>query len=332
MTVRTLSDMRRRPLIATVAVTALGIVLGGCSDSGSSPGGTSSGSTATDKVTVGVIAIVDVAPIYLGKSKGFFSQRGIDLTLKPGSGGAASIPGVVSGQFQFAFGNVTSLLVARDNNLPLKVLANGVSSTGEAGNDFSAVMVKADSPIKSAKDLAGHSVSVNNLKNIGDTTVRASVRKAGGDPTKVRFVEMPLPDMPAALAGGRVDAAWVVEPFLTITRNQGARPVAWNMVDAAPQLTVATYFSSESTIKSHPDLVKRFTEAINESLDYTQTHPDEARAIVKTYTQIPADVVAKMTLPRWSTSINRDSVAQLAALALQDGLIKKPADLPTLLP
>lgn len=314
----------RRPLLIITLVLALAA----CGSDDPEPGG----GAGPDKVEVGVIAIVDVAPIYLGKAKGFFSKRDIDLTLKPGSGGAASIPGVVSGQFQFAFGNVTSLLIARDEGLPLKVLANGNSSTGVAGQDFSAVVVGADSPVRSPKDLAGRSVAVNNLKNIGDTTVKASVRKDGGDPTKVRFVEMALPDMAPALQAGRIDAAWVVEPFLTITRGQGARPVAWNMVDAAPKLTVATYFTSEKMISEQPDLVRRFTEAINESLDYAQAHLDEARQIVTTYTQISPDVLPKLTLPLWSSTINRDSVQQLATLVQQDGLISKPADLNALLP
>jgi NitT/TauT family transport system substrate-binding protein len=284
-----------------------------------------------DQVTVGVIAIVDVAPIYLGKEKGFFSKRKIDLTLKPGSGGAASIPSVVKGEFQFAFGNVTSLLVARDQNLPLKVLTNGVASTGERGKDFSAVVVRGDSPIRTAADLAGKTVSVNNLRNIGDTTVRASVRMAGGDPASLKFIELALPEMPAAVQNKRVDAAWVVEPFLTQSIAQGARPIAWNFVDAAPKLTVATYFTSEKVIKQAPDLVKRFTEAMTESLAYAQAHPDEARKIVSTYTKIPPDVLAKVTLPAWPPEVNKESVQTLATLAKQDGLVKKEPDVDALL-
>jgi len=285
-----------------------------------------------DKVTVGVIAIVDVAPIYLGKQKGFFSKRNIDLTLQAGSGGAVTVAGVVSGQFQFGFGNLTSLLVARDQGLPLKVLANGNNSTGVDGKDFSGVVVKKDSPLQSAKDLAGKTVSVNNLKNIGDTTVRAAVRKAGGDPASIKFIELPFPDAPAAVTAGRVDAAWVVEPFLTIAQNQGHRVVAWNMVDTAPKLTVAAYFATEEMTKQRADLTRRFTEAINESLTYASANPDEARQIISTYTQIPADVLAKITLPGWGTELNRASIEQLATLAEQDGLLKKKADVSALLP
>jgi len=316
----------RRPLLALLTAATL-LITTACGGGGS----TETTAEGNAKVTVGVIPIVDVAPIYLGKEKGFFADRKIDLTLQIGSGGAASVPGVVSGKFQFAFGNVTSLLVARDQKLPLKVVTNGVSSTGEQGKDFGAVVVKADSPVKDAAGLAGKKVSVNNLKNIGDTTVRASVRKAGGDPSKVEFVELPFPDMPAAVQNGRVDAAWVVEPFLTQAISQGARPVAWNFVDTAPDLTVATYFTSEKIAKTEADLVKRFTEAMNESLAYAADHPDEVRKVLTTYTKITQPVIDKMTLPNWPAEVNRASLETLAKLAKDDGLVKTEPDLDALL-
>jgi NitT/TauT family transport system substrate-binding protein len=80
------------------------------------------------------------------------------------------------------------------------------------------------------------------------------------------------------------------------------------------------------------DLTKRFTEAINESLTYAQAHPDEVRQILGTYTQVATDVREKMTLPGWSAQLNRPAIETLAGLALEDGLIKKQADLGALLP
>ena len=339
--------MRRpavRSLSISMAVTGLLVVVAGCGGSsgggsGETAGGTpAAGSTGgatgggeLQKVSVGVIPIVDVAPIYLGKEKGFFKKHGIELSLSSAQGGAAIVPGVVSGQFQFGFSNVTSLIIAHDKGLPVKVVAAGNFSTGKVP-DFSAVVVKKDSPIKDAKDLEGKTVSVNTLKNIGDTTVRESIRKAGGDPAKVKFVELAFPDMPAAVANGRVDAAWVVEPFVTIAKSQGDRVVAWNLVDTAPNLMIAAYFTSEKLEQSDPELVKNFKAAINESLDYAQAHQDEVRQIVPTYTKIDAKLVNKLTLPVWGTTINTKSTQRLADLALQDGLISKKADLSTLLP
>lgn len=282
-------------------------------------------------VTVGLIPITDVAPIYLGDKQGFFKEHGINLTLDTAQGGAAIVPGVVSGQFQFGFSNVTSLILAHDKGLPLKVVAAGNSSTGTPP-DFSAIVVKDDSPIKSAKDLEGKTVSVNTLKNIGDTTVRESIRKAGGDPSTVKFVELAFPDMPAAVENDRVDAAWVVEPFVTVAKSQGDRVVAWNLIDTAPDLMIAAYFTSEELEKSDPELVKNFVAALNESLEYAQAHQDEVRQIVPTYTKMDKDLVSQLTLPVWKTKINVESTQKLADLALQDGLISKKADLSTLLP
>lgn len=319
----------RLPRAAGAVLAALSLLaVAACGSDGSSGDGSASG---MKDVTVGVIPIVDVAPIYLGKEKGFFKDHGINLSLESGQGGAAIVPGVVSGDFEFGFSNVTSLMLARDNGLPLKVVAPGNFSTGEEP-DFSAVVVPDDSPIKSAADLAGKTVAVNTLKNIGDTTVRESIRKAGGDPSTVKFVELAFPDMPAAVANGDVDAAWVVEPFVAVAKSQGDRVVAWNLVDTAPNLMIAAYFTSEQLAQKQPELVDDFTAALDESLEYADSHPDEVRDIVQTYTEIDADLMSKVTLPKWGTEINRDSTQKLADLALQDGLLKKPADLDALLP
>jgi NitT/TauT family transport system substrate-binding protein len=317
---------------AVAGAAAIAMMLAACGSGGtptSSPGGTGGG--ATDNVKVGVIPIVDVAPIYLGAKKGFFEKRKINVSMESGQGGAAIVPGVASGQFQFGFSNVTSLIIARSKGLPIKVVAAGNSSTGVDGKDFSGIVVKADSPIKSAKDLSGKTVSINTLKNIGDTTVRESVKKAGGDPATVKFVELAFPDMIAAVKEGRVDAAWVVEPFLTIAKQQGDRVIASNLVDTFPKLQIATYFTSEQLAKSNPDLVKRFTEAMNESLTYAQEHPDEARAILATYTKIDPSVAKEMTLPLWEPGVNKESLQRLADLATQEKLIDQKLDINQLL-
>jgi NitT/TauT family transport system substrate-binding protein len=318
-----------RRFFAGMIAAALVAVLAACGSSGGSTNKTSGG---VDQVKVGVIPIVDVAPIYLGQQKGFFNNRKIQLTMESGQGGAAIVPGVVSGQFQFGFSNITSLLIAQTKNVPIKVVANGVASTGKTGADFGGVVVRKDSPIKTAAELAGKKVAVNTLKNIGDTTTRDSVRKAGGDPSTINFVEMPFANMPAAVANGQVDAAFVVEPSLSAVTGAGGRVVSWNYVDAAPNLTVAAYFASTKLIADSPDLVKRFTEAINESLAYADAHPDEVRAVLASYTKIDAKVRDGLTLPKWPTEINRASVETLSKLGAQDGIFTGTPDLGKLLP
>jgi NitT/TauT family transport system substrate-binding protein len=283
-----------------------------------------------DKVNVGVIAIVDVAPIYLGKQKGFFSSRGIDLNLQTAQGGAAIVPAVVSGQYQFGFSNVVSLMLAQSRNVPIKVVSNGNNTTGDAAKDFGGIVVK-DPAITSPKQLEGKKVATNTLKNIVDTSVKHIVKSDGGDPAKVSFVELAFPDMAAAMDAGRVDAIFVVEPFLTAAVAKGWKVVG-TYADVHPNLCVALYFTSTQLMTSNADLVRRFTEAMKESLTYAQANPDEVRAVLGSYTQITEQVRKDLTLPKFSADIDRTAVEALGNLAVEFGLLPKAPDLGALLP
>lgn len=321
-----------RRLLAPIAVVAMITALAACGGDSSDDGGGGGGSSADEvrDIRVGVIPIVDVAPIYLGVEQGFFEDRGLNVELVPGSGGAAAVPGVVSGDYDLAFGNVTSILLASSEGLPLRVVANGVASTGDPETDFSGVMVQADSPIQSAADLQGQTISVNNLKNIGEVTIRKAIEDAGGDPTDVEFVELPFPDMPAALEAGDVDAAWVVEPFVTVIKGQGGRSVLANFAEPIPDLTVATYFTTEQVLQEDPELVDNFQAAMQESLAYANDNPDEVRRIILTYTQVPEAAAAEIALPSFPEEINWDSVTTVAELMQEFGITEEQADVDAL--
>ncbi|GAA0585510.1 hypothetical protein GCM10010172_83360 [Paractinoplanes ferrugineus] len=317
-----------RRTLAAVALAGTLLAASACTSDAGSGGAEPAGT----KVDVGVIAILDVAPIYLGKARGFFRERGIDLRLTAEQGGGPIVQGVLAGKYQFGFSNVTSLMAARADGAPLKAVASGVASTGRSGRDFSAVVVPDGSPIRTAKDLVGKRIGVNILKNIGDTTVRQSVRRAGGDASGLVFEAIPFPQMAGALRAGRVDAAWVVEPQLSEILTAGGNVVASNFVDTAPDLTVALYFTGQAVLDKDPELVANFTAAIRESLDYAAGHPDEVRDIVGTYTPINDTVRISMILPSWPEDINRPSLARVAELGRHDGIFQNTPPLDDLLP
>ena len=330
--------MKRSPLLlAAAAATALTLsACGGGSLSGGSTGeATGDGAAAGEgltEVSVGVIPILDTAPIWLGKEQGFFEEAGLDLNITETSGGAAAVPGVVSGDFQFAFGNIISVMVANDKGLDLEFLANGISTSGDASSDVGAVVVPADSPIQSPADLAGKTVSVNNLSNIGDTTIRSVVEEDGGDHESIRFVEVGFPDAPAALASGQVDAAWILEPFLTQALDDGARVVSYNFADMHKGLDVAGYFTTSSYAEENPEIAEAFTEAMNKSLEYAQENPDQVRDIVGTYTSIGDEMRARMVLPAYRSEFNREAAEALGSAATRYGTLSKEPDLDAMLP
>lgn len=289
-------------------------------------GASSSAPGQTTKVTVGVIPIIDVAPLYLGIKNGIFLKHGLEVTPQPAQGGAAIVPAVMTGQNQFGFSNVISLMIAREKGLKLVATNGGSTSTGDPKSDVNAVLVGKDSTLQSAKDLEGKKVAINSLHNIGDITISTAVKKAGGDPTKVQFVEMPFPDMPAALSSGKIDAAWESEPFRSQILGAGGRILFDNLTETYPKLQIAVYFTSEKLKQENPKLVKDFTEALDEALTYAGAHPDEARAILATYTKIPAEAAAKVILPAWPTGLDDASATAVGSAAQSFGTLKNAPD------
>ncbi|RFU19927.1 ABC transporter substrate-binding protein [Geodermatophilus marinus] len=276
----------------------------------------------TTAVRLGAIPIVDVAPVYLAQEQGIFAEHGLEVEAFLAQGGAAIVPAVMNGEAQFGFSNVTSLLQAEARGVPLGLVAPGAGPTGDPAADYALVMVAGDSAYRTAADLEGGRVGINTINNISDTVVRESVRQAGGDPSGIEFVEIPFPDMVAAVASGQVDAAFVVEPFATLGAAQGLRSVAAPYTETAEDLTVAGYFTSDRYAAENPDVVRRFTAAMAEANAYAQANPDAVREVLGSYTSIPPEVAAQLTLPDFQTEVNEDSVARLLELGEQDGIIE----------
>jgi NitT/TauT family transport system substrate-binding protein len=278
-----------------------------------------------DKVTAEVVPIVDVAPIYLGKKKGFFAQQNIDLILDTAAGGANIIPAVAAGQYEFGFSNSLSVLIAQTQGVPIKAVAPADATTGKPGADFSGLVVK-DPSITSAKQLAGKKVAANTLKGIVDLSIRELVAKDGGNAASVNVVAIGFPDMVAALDSNQVDAIFAVEPTLSAAKAKGWH-VLGDFATIDPKMSVALYFTSSHLAVSNPGLAARFTAAMAKSLEYASQHPDEVRDIVGAYTTVPADVRAKMTLPGWPMTADATSLTVLADLIVKYKAADKRPDL-----
>jgi NitT/TauT family transport system substrate-binding protein len=315
---------------ALALLVALGVtVLAAAGCGGDDGGGGGSGKPATLKV--GVIPIADVAPLYLGIKKGFFKQE--KLTIKPqlAEGGAAITPAVVSGNFQIGFSNTISLLIASSKNLPVQIISQGVLAGKTEKDAWADLLVLKNGPIKSGKDLEGKTIAVNTLKNICEVTIKASLEKEGVAVDKLKFTEVPFPDMNAALDAGRVDGACEVEPFVSQGKAGKAKGIDPFYVRTAPDLTVATYFTSTKYAEQNPDVVDRFVKAMNKSLTYAQSHPAEVRDVLPDYTQIPPAAAQKIKLPVWRPDLNRPTIEQLSKLSQKYGLIDSQPDLDKLI-
>jgi NitT/TauT family transport system substrate-binding protein len=309
---------------------ALGIaavlVAGGCGDD-EEEGGGGGGKPETTTLRVGVIPIADVAPLYLGIEQGFFEDQQLTIEPQLAEGGAAITPAVLSGDFQIGFSNTVSLLIAASKDLPVTIISQGVLGGKTEDEAWADLLVLKDGPIKEPKDLEGKTIAVNTLKNVCEVTIRASLADMGVDDSTLKFTEVPFPDMNAALEAERVDGACVVEPFVSQGKAGKARGIDPFYVNTAPDLTVATYFTSKQYAEENPEVVDRFVTAMEQSLEYAQNNPDAVRDILGEYTQIPPEVAAKIKLPQWRSDLTLPTIERLSQLSLEYGLIESEPDL-----
>jgi NitT/TauT family transport system substrate-binding protein len=325
-----------RRAIALAGALALLATMAACGDDddGTTSGGGAEGGDGGGELTpveVGVVPVVDVAPLYLGIAQGFFEEEGLAVEPVPAQGGAAIIPAVVNGDQQIGFSNIVSLLIAQTENVPVQVISQGIQATDDPENDTAAVAVAADSDIREPADLEGKTIAVNTLRNISPLTITAALDAEGVDTSTLEFVEVPLPDMVGQLESGDVDAAGLVEPFVTIGENAGDRMIIYDRVATEPEMTIANYFTSEQFLQSDPEVVEGFVSAMNRSLTYATDHPDEARQAIGEYTEIEPDVLEQVVLPLWQEDLNVDSIEHTAELMVDQGIVDDQPDVDDLI-
>jgi len=74
-------------------------------------------------------------------------------------------------------------------------------------------------------------------------------------------------------------------------------------------------------------VVDRFKRAMNKSLEFAQSNPDEVRRIVTTYTKTPQEAADKMALPTWSSTVDEAAMQTLVDLSKKYGVLKGDVDI-----
>jgi NitT/TauT family transport system substrate-binding protein len=281
-------------------------------------------SWAQAKGKLGYMKIVDCSPMFMAMEKGFFKAEGLELETVPMAGGAVIVQGVTSGDLQFGWTNVISLYQAHVEGFDFKLIAGGATNV-RGSNETHAIVVGKDSPIKSAKDLEGKTVAVNTLNNIVHLMALAWVDKNGGNASKVKFVEIPFPQMEPALIAGKVDAISVQEPFAAVAaRRPETRVLSNPWGDVLPRFLIASWFASEKWIQKNKETGQGFVRAINKGIDAIRADKEGARAAMIKWAGLNPDFAGKIGLPLFEKAVNEKDVQVTMDLTYKYKMISRP--------
>ncbi len=275
--------------------------------------------------------LTNYTPLLVARDKGWFEGENVSVTWSTVTQTAVSIEAVYGGSAEFGGGGVLEPMIARGNGLDM-MLALPTARIRSVPPDNSGLVVRANSDIQRAADLAGKKVSVGLINSINHVHMVEWLRKSGVDAKTVQFVEIPFPQMGDALLQNRLDAVWAVEPFLTIMRKSGnVRVLGYPYQDNLPEMDLTAFFAKETWLKANADVARRFKRAYQRAVTHlNDTSKEERDGWVAKFTGVRPELVAEMSLPVFPIDFSVPSLRANMELAVAQRLVK-PFDLETMI-
>lgn len=294
---------------------------------------------ADTAVKLGYMPIAEEMPKFVAAEKGMFRKHGLDAQLVRFESGPDMGTALLGGSIQIGMIGTPGLINAAVAGRPIvAIVDNGSNAVGPAGYEYyTGLVVLEDSPIKGIGDLKGRKVALNVLKANSEAQTVLQVRRWNQEhPDKaldigkdLQFVVIPFGSMPTALEKGIVDAASMIEPYMTqLAKSRKVRVIA-PVQYAIPSWPVSFGVVRRDFAEQHGDVVTRYRAAWNEAVQWIGKNPEEARGIMQKYAGVPPEVPRQITLPQWSSDI-RTTLApteQVMDGMLATGMIPKKVNL-----
>ena len=307
----------------------LAALLVACGDSDDDGGGGNAAGLERPKIKVAMLSLVTNAPYYLAIKNGLFQAEGLTVETQPVQASPQAYPALKNGAIDVVFANDASMLLGHDKgDLPINLIAEGTTLTPK----FMAVLVMPDSPIRTIKDLAGHSVTVHVLNNIQAITLNAIAKANGLDPAQIKYRQVVFPQMAATMQKGDVDAIHVNEPFLTDAEVKlGARMVVDGGAAPATDLPLDGYFALDGWAKKYPKTAAAFERALSKAQAIAAGDRGKVEEILPTYIRnVDPEVAKKLTMPGFPTSNDPARVQRLIDLMKEQGQLTNRLDASTI--
>ena len=299
---------------------------------GLAPHGVAAAEKKAAPTTIRVAAqpLTNFTPLLIAREKGWFAEENLNVSWTMITQAAVAVEAVFGGSAEFGGGGILEPIVARGNGLDIIFAVAGCRVRSRPPDNFGLFVREAD-PIRSPSDLAGKRVSVGLINSVSYIHTVEWLRKHGVDPKAVQFVELPLPQMADALLQNRLDAAWVVEPFITVMMQSGkARALGHPYHENVPGMDITAYFAKESWLKANADAARRFKRAVDRATAYLNAATkDERNAWIAKFSGVKPELVERMTLPIFATEFQVESLQANVDLAVRQGLVK-PFDVKTM--
>lgn len=217
--------------------------------------------------------------------------------------------------------------------MKLKEQGVGVKIVYLGHRDGSTVIVRSDLTATSLRDLRGRVFAIPSKYSNQFLVIRKLMQDQGMTADDLRFVELPPPDMPGALASKAIDAYFVGEPHAARAELDGTGRILYHAKDVWPRFISCVLVVTDRLIADRPNVVQDLVRGIAESGEWAETNRASAAALVAPYfrqdenliryvlMQPPDRVSYRMLTP------DDSEMQQIADMSFSAGILDRPLDI-----
>ena len=234
------------------------------------------------KVTLNEVAhSIFYAPQYVAIEEGYFSEEGLDLTLITGFGADKVLTALISGEADIGFMGAEASIYAYQEGATDPVV-NFAQLTQRAGNFL---VAREEMPDFKWEDLKGRKVLGGRKGGMPEMVFEYILKQNGLDPQKDLSIDQSI-DFGATAAAftGDDSADFTVEfePSATALEKQGAGYVVASLGVDSGYVPYTSYSAKTSYMEKNPDIMQKFTDALQKGMDYVQSHtPEEIAEVIE---------------------------------------------------
>ena len=265
---------------------------------------------------------VEGEPFY-GADAGTWQANGINPDVTYFASGANIVTALLAGNIDVGIVNPLSIAVAIARNIPLQALAPGILVSKL--HTYPNMVVAKDSPIKTAKDLAGATIGVSEIGSFNYYSVLAWLDGYGVAPKSVKFVELKFTEVGIALQRGLIQASFLPEPFTSQFLAAGLiRLFADTYLAVAPELSPAIWCTTRAWVKNNPDTAKKLVNGVFATAKYCNTHLAETGAILIKVAKLDPTALASVRRANFATQPDKKYLDPILQMANKYGALPRP--------
>ena len=245
------------------------------------------------KVTLNEVAhSIFYAPQYVAIEEGYFKDEGLDLTLATGFGADKTMTAVISGEADIGFMGAEASVYAYQEGATDAVV-NFAQLTQRAGNFL---VAREEMPDFKWEDLKDKKVLGGRKGGMPEMVFEYILRKNGLDPQKDLTIDQSIDfGYTAAAFTGDTSADFTVEfePSATALEKEGAGYVVASLGVDSGYVPYTSYSAKTSYMEKNPEIIQKFTNALQKGMEYVQSHtPEEiAEVIAPQFAETDLDTV-----------------------------------------